>query len=145
MTKGRRITLLIVATHWIVAIWHLFLAANLLPAPNNSVSGLAVTLITSGHLVVSIGLWKFSDKVAGVISLIFFVAASTADIYEHFLHPSANNVFMVARGEWTTLFDGSVIVLLALEILGCLFGISLLSGRAKNSSPPPVAGRSVMS
>lgn len=145
MTKGRIITLLIVITHWIVAIWHLFLAANVLPAPNNSVSGLAVTLITSGHLIVSIVLWKFSDKVAGLISLIFFVAASTADLYEHFLHASGNNIFMVAHSEWTTLFDGSVIVLLALEIFGCLFGIWLLSGKARNSNPPPVAGHSALS
>jgi hypothetical protein len=45
-----------------------------------------------------------SDKLAGLVSLIFFLAASSADLYEHFLHASANNVFMVAPGDWTPRF-----------------------------------------
>ncbi|HEV3305455.1 MAG TPA: hypothetical protein VGZ91_03370 [Candidatus Sulfotelmatobacter sp.] len=85
MTKARTIALLVVAAHWLVAVWHLFLAANVLPAPNNHVSSLAIILITSGHAVVSILLWKLSDKVAGLVSVIFFLAAMSADLYEHFL------------------------------------------------------------
>jgi len=54
MTKARTLALLVVAVHCIVAIWHLFLAAKILPAPNNHVSWLAIILITSGHAVVSI-------------------------------------------------------------------------------------------
>jgi hypothetical protein len=136
MTRRRTLTLLVVVAHWIVAIGHLFLAAKVLPPPNNSVSWLAITLITLGHLVVSIALWTLSDKTAGLVSLIFFLAASGADLYEHFLHASANNVFMVAPGHWTAPFDISVFVLLALEIVGCLLGILLLSGRTRNNAPP---------
>ena len=81
MAKARTLALLVVAAHWIVAIWHLFLAAKVLPAPNNHVSGLAIISITSGHAVVSILLWKLSDKVAGFVSLILFLAAMSADLY----------------------------------------------------------------
>lgn len=128
MTKPRTLTLLIVVAHWIVAVGHLFLAAKILPAPNNNVSWLAIILISSGHLGVSIGLWKLGDRLAGLVSLIFFLAALSADLYEHFLHASPNNVFTVAAGTWRAGFDASVFVLLALEILGCSFGIVSVGG-----------------
>ncbi len=134
MTRRRMLTLLVVVAHWMVAVGHLFLAAKVLPAPNDHVSWLAITLITFGHLAVSIALWKLSDKLAGLVSLIFFLAALSADLYEHFLHASANNVFMVAPVDWTAWFDVSVFVLLALEIVGCLLGILLLGGRTRNNS-----------
>jgi hypothetical protein len=123
MKKPQTFALLVVVAHWIVAVLHLFFAAKILPAPNNSVSSLAIILITSGHLLVSIALWKLSEKLSGLISLIFFLAAFSADLYEHFLHASLNNVFMVATSNWTAPFDASVFVLLALEILGCSLGI----------------------
>jgi hypothetical protein len=139
MARRRVLTLLVVVAHWIVAVWHLFLAANVLPAPNNKVSWLAITLITSGHVVVSIALWKLGDKLAGLVSLIFFLAALSADLYEHLLHASANNVLMVAPGDWTAWFDASVFVLLAFEIVGCLLGILLLGGRIRNNHQPKFA------
>jgi hypothetical protein len=132
MTRRRMLTLLVVVAHWTVAIWHLFLAAKVLPAPNNNVGWLAISLITFGHLAVSIVLWTLGDKLAGLVSLIFFLAALSADLYEHFLHTSANNVFMVASGDWTAWFDASVFVLLALEIVGCLLGILVFGDRTRN-------------
>jgi len=137
MTKARTLALLVVAAHWIVAIWHLFLAAKILPAPNNHVSWLAIILITSGHVGISILLWKLRDKLAGLVSLIFFLAAMSADLYEHFLHASQNNVFMVAPGDWSAIFNVSVFILLALEIVGCLFGTIVLGGRTRNDKSTP--------
>lgn len=137
MTKTRTLALLVVAAHWIVAIWHLFLAAKVLPAPNNHVSWVAIVLITSGHAVVSILLWKLSDKVAGFVAVIFFLAAMSADLYEHFLHASQNNVFMLAGGDWTAIFSLSVFILLTLEILGCSLGTLMLSGRRSNNNSTP--------
>ena len=136
MTRLRTLALLIVVAHWIVAIWHLFLAASVLPAPNNSVSWLAVVLLSLLHGGVSIALWKLSDKLIGLVSLIFFLAALSADLYEHFLHASGNNVFMVAPGDWTAWFNVSVFILLTLEILGCSIGVlSLRDGTRKGSTP----------
>jgi len=129
MTKPRTLALQVVVAHWLVAVWHLFLAAKILPAPNNHVSWLAIVLITSGHLGVSLALWKLGDNLAGLVSLIFFLAALGADLYEHFLNASPNNVFTVGRGDWTTWFVASVFVLLGLEILGCSLGILSLGGR----------------
>src|ERR1700730_3538569 len=137
MTRPRTLALLIVVAHWIVAIWHLFLAANVLPAPNNSVSWLAVVLLTLLHAVVSIALWKLSDKLIGLVSLIFFLAALSADLYEHFLHASGNNVFMVARGDWTAIFDVSVFLLLGVEIVGCSLSTLFLSGGKGNNKSAP--------
>jgi hypothetical protein len=137
MTKARTLALLVLAAHWIVAIWHLFLASKILPAPNNHISWLAIVLITSGHVGVSILLWKLSDKVAGFVSVIFFLAALSADLYEHFLHASQNNVFMVARGDWTAVFNVSVFILLALEIVGCLLGTIVLGGRTRDNKSTP--------
>jgi hypothetical protein len=134
MTKARMLTLLVVIAHWVVAVLHLVLAAKVLPTPNNNISWLAITFITFGHFGVSIVSWKLSDKLTGLVSLIFFLAALGADLYEHFFHASANNVFMVAPSDWTAWFDASVFILLALEILGCLLGILLLGRRTRNSS-----------
>lgn len=137
--------MLAVVAHWIAAVWHLFLAARILPAPDNQVSWLAISFITSGHLLVSFGLWKLNGRLAGFISLIFFLAASGADFYEHFLHASANNIFMVAPGSGTALFEASVFVLVALEILGCLLGIAMLGGKTRNDRQPRAANPSLLS
>jgi hypothetical protein len=127
MKQPNRLALFVVVAHWIVTFGHLFLAAKVLPGPNNEVSSLAITLISLGHLVVSVALWKLSDKFAGWISLIFFLAALSADLYEHFLHASPNSIFTVT-GPGTVGFDASVFVLLALEILGCCLGVLSVSG-----------------
>jgi hypothetical protein len=137
MAKPRALALLIVAAHGIVAICHLFLAAKILPPPNNNVSWLAILLLTSLHLSVSIALWKLSTRFTGLVSLIFFLAAMGADLYEHFLHASPNNVFTMAPGNWTGWFDASVYILLALEILGCSLGILLRGDRAMNNKSTP--------
>jgi hypothetical protein len=136
MTRLRALALLVVVAHWIVAIWHLFLAAKVLSAPNNSISWLAAVLLTLLHWGVSLALWKLSDKLIGLVSLTFFLAALNADLYEHFLHASLNNVFVVAPGEWTAWFNASVFMLLALEILGCSLGVLSLGGRAGKHSTP---------
>jgi hypothetical protein len=139
MTKLRRFALLVVFGHWFIAILHLFLAANVLAAPNNEVSWLAITFISAGHVAVSIVLWRLGDKFAGSVAMIFFLAALGADLYEHFLHASANNIFMVAPGNWTAGFDVSVFALLALEVLGCVLASLLLGGGIRNDRGPQVA------
>lgn len=128
MTKLRTLALLVVVAHWITAVWHLFIVARMLPGPENSVSWLAVILISSGHLAAAAALWKLSGRIAGLVSLVFFLAALGADLYEHFLHAAPNNVFMVPAGNWTAGFDASVFALLALEILGCSLAIRLVGG-----------------
>lgn len=143
MTKTRILALLVVIAHWLIAIWHLFLTAKILPAPNNTVSWQGIMFITLGHLLLSIVLWKLSDKVSGLISLLFFLAVGAAEVYEHFVHPALNNVFMVRPGNWTHLWEVSVFGLLAFEILGCLLGILLLTGRYGNNRNFQVSNHSI--
>ena len=135
MTKLRLLTLLIVAAHCIVAVGHLSFAARILPAPNDKVSWLAIVLITTGHLCVSIALWTLNDKLAGWVTLLFFLAALGADLYEHFLQTAPNNIFMLTASDWTAWFDASVFGLLALEILACALGILSLRSGTRNSQP----------
>lgn len=137
MNKPRTLTLLAVVAHWIVAVWHLFLAARILPAPSNSVSWVVIVFFTLGHLSVLVAVWKLSDKLAGLVALIVFLAALGADLYEHFVQVAPNNVFMAAAsGAWNAWFDISVFALVALEILGISLGIVLLRGRPGHNSQP---------
>src|SRR5207247_8990249 len=137
MTKPRTLALLIVVAHWIFAMWHLFLAAKILPPPIINVSWLAIVLLTSLHLGVSITLWKLSDKFTGLVSLIFFLAALGVDLYEHFMHKSPNNVFMVASGNWTAWFAACLFVLLLLEILRGSLGVAAPAHWATKTNPRP--------
>jgi hypothetical protein len=132
MKNLRALALAVVFAHWAVAIVHLFIVARMLPSPSGHVSWLAVVLLSCLHLGVCVALLKLSPKHTGLVSLLFFLAAMTADLYEHFLHASANNIFMAPLGRWTSWFDASVYVLLALEILGCSLGIRSISGRMRN-------------
>jgi hypothetical protein len=144
MTKLRMFAVLVVVAHWVDAVGHLFLAAKVLPPPNDHVSWLAITLISSGHVAVCLALWTLRGRFAGLVSLIFFLAAMGADLYEHFLHASGNNVFMVAPGDWTASFNASVFALLGLEILGCVLGVVLV-GKASSGSHPQIANHSALS
>lgn len=136
MNEPRTLALLAVVAHWIVAVWHLFLAARILPAPSNSVSWVVIVFFTLGHLSVLVGVWKLSEKLAGLVALIAFLAALGADLYEHFVQVAPNNVFMATSGAWTAWFDVSVFALVALEILGISLGIVLLLGRPRHNSQP---------
>jgi hypothetical protein len=123
--------LLAVAAHWIVAVWHLFLAAKILPPPSNSVSWVVIVFFTLGHLSLLVAVWKLRDKLSGLVASIVFLAALGADLYEHFVQVAPNNVFMAASGAWTAWFDASVFALVALEILGISLGLLLLRNRTK--------------
>src|SRR5215471_17875572 len=137
MNKPRTLTLLAVVVPWIVAVWHLFLAARILPAPSNSVSWVVIVFFTLGHLSVFVAVWKLSEKLAGLVALIVFLGALGADPYEHFVQVAPNNVFMVAASSaWSAWFDVSVFALMALEILGISLGILLLRGSPGHSSRP---------
>ena len=95
-----------------IAVWHLFLAAKVLPAPENTISWFALTTILRG-----------AQATSGIVLSLFFAAALTVGTYEHFVHAGRNNVFMVAPGEWKTIFQLSVAILTFLEIaefwIGC--------------------------
>ncbi|HJS98081.1 MAG TPA: hypothetical protein VJ756_03250 [Terriglobales bacterium] len=134
MNKYRISGIVVIAAHWVTAMWHLSVAAKVLPGPTNGVNLLAVALITLLHLGVAGAWWKLRDKLAGGILSAFFIVALVFGIYEHFIHPGGNNIFMVSASEWKTTFEVSVGLLMALEVLGVGTGIRFLK------SGTPVAG-----
>jgi hypothetical protein len=128
MKKLRIYSLLIIAAHWVVGVWHLLLVAKILPAPENNVSWIAISLFTLLHCGVAVACWKLSDRLSGLILCVFLVVALGSGIYEHFLAPGLNNIFRVPPSDWTAAFRASVFLLVVVEILGCWFGIRLSRG-----------------
>jgi hypothetical protein len=120
---------LVIAAHWAVAIWHLFLVAKVVPAPDNDVSWVAIGVLSVVHACIALVWWKVSIKIAGSVLALFFIAALSFDIYEHFLHAGPNNIFGVANSQWNIPFQISVILLVVLEVVGCLVGIRCLATR----------------
>jgi hypothetical protein len=100
------------------------------PRPNHGVDLLAVGLLTLLHLGIAGAWWKLPDGLAGGILSAFFIVALAFGIYEHFLHPGGNNIFMVSPSKWKTAFEVSVGLLMALEVLGVGIGIRSLNAAA---------------
>jgi len=143
MKNLRLLALLVILANLIVGVWHLFIVTRILPGPQNSVPRLAIGLMTLGHLCMAAVLWKLANRAAGLVLLLFFLAAICAGLYEHLLHPGPNNIFMVASSDVTGWFDFSVFVLLALEVTGCWLAIRLLGSRPNHRTQPGSATRAV--
>lgn len=126
MNRYRALGLVVIAAHWVTAMWHLSVAAKVIPGPTNGLNLLAVGLITLLHLGIASAWWKLPDRLAGGILSAFFIAALAFGMYEHFLHPGGNNIFMVSPGNEKNAFDVSVGLLMALEVLGVGIGIRFL-------------------
>jgi hypothetical protein len=129
MNGYRALGLIVIAAHWVTAMWHLSVA-KVLPGPINGVDLLAVGLLTLLHLGIAGAWWKLPDRLAGGILSAFFIVALAFGIYEHFLHPGGNNIFMVSPSKWKTAFEVSVGLLMALEVLGVGIGILSLNAAA---------------
>jgi hypothetical protein len=130
----RILAVLVIAGHWLVAVWHLFWVARIPGVTDTTVNWLAIGLATFLHFAVSLAVWKLSDKVSGSLLFGFLLVVLGFDIYEHFLGPGPNNVFRVAPGEWTAAFQISVYLLVFLELLGCWLGIRILTAKNRTEA-----------
>jgi hypothetical protein len=139
MKRSRTSGFVVIAAHWIIAVWHLFLAAKVLPVPDNNVSWLAISLLSLLHAGISIVWWKIPNRPAGLVLSIFFIATLASGIYEHFVHLGGNNVFRVVPGEWKTAFQVSVIFLVLLEVLGAWMGLRFLKSNSQVGRLTPAA------
>jgi hypothetical protein len=129
MDRYKMFGFVVIAAHWAAAVMHLFLAAKVAPAPDNHLNLFVLGMLILGHLAVSVLWWTLPNRLAGLILCTFFTVVLVFGIYEHFLHPGANNVFMVVPGAWKAPFDASVALLIALEILGTGVGFQTLRGQ----------------
>ncbi len=128
MRKLRQYMTLVILGNWVAGIWHLFLAAKVVAPPNNNGSWIAISVMTGLHLAVLAAVWKLPVKGTGIVSCLFFLAALVSGVYEHFLHPGANNIFKIVPSDSKTLFDASVYILAGLELLGCWLATRFLTG-----------------
>lgn len=139
MKNLKLLTVLIVAANLMVAVWHLFIVAAMIPAEQGIVTWKGIAIISTLHVCVVAVLWKVANKVAGIIALLFFVAALVAGLYEHVLQPGPNNIFTVVSNSMTPWFDGSVFILLGLEILGCWLAVRMSGGRPNQGTQSGIA------
>jgi hypothetical protein len=131
MDRDKVLGFVVIAGHWAAAVWHLFLTPKVLPSPGNNVNLFALGMLSLVHLAVCVVWWKVPNRPAGLILSTFFIVVLAFGVYVHFLHPGANNVFMVLPGEWRTLFLASVGLLTGLEILGAGIGFWSLKGQGQ--------------
>jgi hypothetical protein len=126
LKRLRMLAMGLIAANWILAVGHLYLVEKMLPRPEYKVSWAGVGMMTLLHLIAASATWKLSNRWAGGILVLFWSAAMISGVYEHFLHVGPNNIFRVAAGDWTGLFDGSVFALLAVEAAGLWLAIRLV-------------------
>lgn len=128
--KGWRLFgLLIIAAHWAAAVWHFVLSAKIFPTAANGIDWLPIVFVSAVHLGVSVLWWTVSVRLAGWVLLVLLSTALGVGVYEHFLGPGPNTIFRVPPTNWTAAFRASVLVLLALEILGCWLGLRSVRSR----------------
>jgi hypothetical protein len=71
-------------------------------------------------------------ETGGWLLLASFGVAFVIGSYEHFIADGADNVFTMARGQWTVSFQVSASLLLLLDVVGCLFAAHTLFKRSRD-------------
>ena len=80
-------------------------------------------VIYGAPVVAAILLWT-RRRLAGAWLLAASMAGSFVfGLVYHFLVPGPDNVFTLHHGAWVTAFQVSAVLLAALQITGCLFGV----------------------
>lgn len=136
MKRVRLLGVLVIAVHWVTAVWHLVLLTKIFPNDGTDWLPVPIALVSAVHLGLSIVWWTASIRVAGWVMLVVLGAALGAGTYEHFLGPGQNTIFRIPRTDWTPAFLATVFVLLVFEILGCCIGVRLARSKPgdKNES-----------
>jgi uncharacterized membrane protein len=117
---------LLVLAHAAIIFWHLQVLALLNSALTPERAVLLASLVNVIPLIGVILLWTGFRKPAGWLLLIFFAIPLVIGGYEHFVKSGPDNVFQMARGEFTLPFQVSAVVLVIFEILVCWASIRIL-------------------
>ena len=116
MKHLRLFGILIIATHCLVAVWHLLLAPAVLPDMAHFALATPIALIVAAHLVVSPAWWLLPQRPASVLLLALFGVALAFGSYEHFLGALPNNIFHLSAGAGVVAFRISSVLLFFLEL-----------------------------
>lgn len=122
---------LIVAANLILTIWHVYMLGKLQPEMTAAQLTLFAAAINVIPLCATTLLWTEWRRTAGAIFVLFFGVVLAIGLYEHFLRAGPDNVFTMTPGAWTQPYRWSAALLVILDALGCLFGITRRRARSK--------------
>jgi uncharacterized membrane protein len=124
--------------HAATVFWHLQILARLNRALTPEGAVLFASLVNAVALIGLVLLWTGFRKTAAWLLLIFFVIPLAIGGYEHFVKSGPDNVFQMARGEFTLPFQISAVLLVILEILVCWAGIRIVRASSPFFEKPQV-------
>jgi len=109
-----------------VIAWHLPILARPHSALSNDQILWIASLVNLIPFTAVILLWTRFRKIAGWLLLVSLGIGLLIGTYEHFLRPSPDNVFRLARGGWALQFRITAVLLLIFQGLGCWIGVKTL-------------------
>lgn len=114
---------LIVAANLIVTIWHVYVLGKLQPEMTATQLTLFAAAINVIPLCAAALLWSSWRRSAALIFAVFFGAVLAIGLYQHFLRAGPDNVVTMAPGACSMPYRWSAALLVAVDALGCLFGL----------------------
>lgn len=113
-----------------VALWHLYLAAEMHPgllgtAPMR-IASLTGTLTLLGVAL----LWTRYPKIGSLVLIVVLALGFFMGCLEHFFVAGPYNVFDVGSGHWVLPFDITVALLVVFQVAGLSAAVRMLAARA---------------
>lgn len=122
---------LVVLAHAYVVFWHLLTHTHISSPLAYDLAMVYAAMVGFLPINALILMWANFSK-AGAWLLLSFLAMPLGIFgREHFLHLGPENVFRVPPGESTPMFQLSAVLLVVLELLGCLVSIQILRKRSQ--------------
>jgi hypothetical protein len=114
--------------NFVVVLGHLWLVLRIQPSfPKPAIPGLI--FINFLPIAGTLALWKGYRKLAAIVIAIPMSIGFVIGTYSHFLSSGTDNVFRMAPGEWTLLFQLSAVLLVLIEAFGFWVGVRTLTHR----------------
>jgi len=127
---------LVVVAHAVIVVWHLSVLAKIPPGLTGQQALTASIAIDAVPLVGLVLLWWRYPRLASVLIFIPLAVGFCAGGFEHFLSSGRDNVFRMAATEWRLPYAVSAVLLVILELCGCLLCIRVFgksrSGQLQN-------------
>ncbi len=102
----------------VITVLHLYLAGELNPTLTLA-SSVRIGAIAGALTLAGVGLvWTRRKRIGAFALIVVFAIGLVIGSLEHFVVAGPNNVFDAGYSGWAILFDVSVALLVALEIMG---------------------------
>jgi len=120
---------LLVLAHCPVVIWHLLVLSRLQSGLTTGRALFFAALVNLIPFAAAALSWTRYRRIAGGLLLLAFGFAFCVGAYEHFLNPGPDNVFTMARGEWTLPYQVTAFLLVLFQAVACWLGVQLIRGK----------------